>query len=68
MNQNPQALPAGWRLEVHGPACGWPNCTIIITSPQGVQVRFVHGPDQTANALTLQLQKALGYRVGDQST
>ena len=39
MNQPLQTLPPDWEIEVHGPACGWPTCTIIITIPTGLQMR-----------------------------
>lgn len=63
MNQPLQTLPPDWEIEVHGPACGWPTCTIIITSPTGLQMRFTHQPDERARVLTEQLQDAMGYRI-----
>ena len=57
-----QTLPPDWKIEVHGPACGWPNCTLIITSPTGLQMRFTHQADERARLLTEQLQHAMGYR------
>jgi len=62
MNSPLQTLPPDWKIEVHGPACGWPNCTIIITSPAGLQVRSTHQADERARIFTEQLQDALGYR------
>lgn len=62
MNEVLRTLPPDWRMEVHGPSCGWPSCTLIITSPQGLQIRFVHRPDEGARKLTEQLQQAMGYR------
>lgn len=57
-----QSLPPGWKMEVHSPDCGWPSCTIIITSPRGLQLRFSHQPDERTRSLTRQLQDAMGYR------
>jgi hypothetical protein len=57
MSQPVQSLPPGWRLEAHGPSCGWRDCTIIITSPRGAQVSFVHRADADACEMTEQLQK-----------
>ena len=62
MNQPLKTLPPDWEIEVHGPACGWPTCTIIITSPAGMQMRFTHQPDERARILTEQLQDAMGYQ------